>query len=110
MPDITMSPVYMASPVSLLTTSTRGWLTPTDCMADPFVFSDILQLPNRRRGELPRCVKHGLDDLHVSGASAEVALDGRLDLRNVRFGILAKEVPDRHDHAAGAESALDRKS
>src|SRR4051794_23781568 len=93
----------MASPVSLGMTSTRWWLTPTDVGRD---CSDIRH-PALRAVELTGDVENGLDDLLVAGAPAEVAFDAFLDLLDRRLRVALQQVAHRHDHAAGAEPALD---
>src|SRR6266545_2875474 len=102
MPGSTMSLAYTAAPVSLSVASRRGTSVPT------ILFSDMLQLPLRRRGELAGRVEHRLDDLLVAGAAAEVAFDAVFDLCDARLGVVPEQLPDRHDHAAGAVPALHR--
>ena len=49
---------------------------------------------------------HGLDDLLVAGAAAEVAGEPLLDLGTVRMGDLRQQRPRRHELARDTEAAL----
>src|SRR5208282_3523082 len=55
---------------------------------------------------LPGDVEHGLDDLGVAGATAEVALEAILDFGDGRPRISLDERADGHDHPGGAIAAL----
>ena len=62
---------------------------------------DYLLLPLVRR------VLDGVDDVLVAGAAAEVAGDALPDLLLGRLRRVVQEVDRRHDHARGAEAALE---
>src|SRR5712691_12687851 len=55
----------------------------------------------------PRGEAHGVEDLCVAGAAAEVAREGLADLVVARVGVALEQVGGRHDQARGAEAALD---
>src|SRR3954451_9835999 len=100
MPGSIMSLAYSAAPVSFSAASWRTTSVPT------IVNSDMLQLPLRLRRQLSGHVEHGLDDLLVAGAAAEVAFDAVLDVVDARARVALEQLLDRHDHAARAEPAL----
>ena len=54
----------------------------------------------------PRCVLHGLHDVVVAGAPAEVALEPEPDLLLGRVRVLLEQVDALHDHPRRAEPAL----
>ena len=56
--------------------------------------------------ELARDVEHSLDDLLVTGAAAQVALDALFDLLDRRLRVASQQFPDRHHHPGGAVAAL----
>src|SRR5512134_4080518 len=49
---------------------------------------------------------HGLDDVDVAGAAAEVALEPLVDLLVGGIGVVLQQPRRRHDHARRAEAAL----
>src|SRR5262249_27427325 len=51
---------------------------------------------------------HGLDDVDVAGAAAEVALEPLPDLLLARVGVLAQEADGGHHHSRRAVAALQR--
>ena len=51
---------------------------------------------------------NAVDDLAVAGAAAKVAPDGGANLLLRGVGVLVQQRLARHDHAGGAEAALDR--
>ena len=51
---------------------------------------------------------HGFDDLLVAGAAAQVTAQGVFDLRDRGLRVLVQQRLGGHDHAGGAEPALDR--
>src|SRR5687768_8291412 len=53
-----------------------------------------------------RCLLDGGHDVLVAGATAVVALDRVSDLVVARLGVALEEVGRNHDHAGGAEAAL----
>src|SRR5262249_31298788 len=53
-----------------------------------------------------RRLMDGLDDVLVAGASAQVPLEGQSDLRVRGIRIDLEQIDDGHDHAGGAEAAL----
>src|SRR5262249_54775236 len=56
--------------------------------------------------DLRRGVLHGLDDVHVAGAAAEVAGDGPADVVLAGLGVLVQEGIAGHQHAGRTVSAL----
>src|ERR1700736_6561572 len=48
-----------------------------------------------------------LDNIVVAGATAEVALEPQSDLLLGRVGVALEQLLGRHDHARGAEAALE---
>ena len=50
---------------------------------------------------------HGLDDVVVAGAAAEVALETLADLLLARVGVVLEDVARLHDHAGSAVAALE---
>jgi len=55
-----------------------------------------------------RRAPHGADDVLVSGAPAQVALEPFPDLLVARVGVAAQQVSRGHDHPWGAVAALER--
>src|SRR5256885_16405591 len=51
-------------------------------------------------------VLHGLDDVHVTGAAAEIPRNGLADLLFARVLVPLEEGARGHQHARGAETAL----
>src|SRR5208282_1149807 len=80
---------------------------PTRARTEGSEFSSIFQFPLVLGPELARDVEHGLDDLLVSRAAAEVAFDALFYLGDAGLRVLPQEFADRHHHAARAIAALD---
>src|SRR5574343_195264 len=51
-------------------------------------------------------VLHRLDDVLVAGAAAQVAAHAHADFGFARVGVLLQEAVGAHEHAGGAETAL----
>src|SRR5438046_391210 len=51
-------------------------------------------------------VLHGLDDVHVTGAAAEIPRNGLADLLLARVLVALEERARGHQHAGGAKTAL----
>src|SRR6267142_1872135 len=51
-------------------------------------------------------VLHGLDDIHVPGTAAQISGDGLADLQLARILVALEQCARGHEHARGAESAL----
>src|SRR2546425_4646516 len=58
-----------------------------------------------RLAHLPRRVPHGLHDVHVARAAAEVARDGLADLQLGGVGVALEQRDGGHHHAGRAEAA-----
>src|SRR6185369_1898096 len=67
----------------------------------------IMPLLARRRGQLGGRVLDGLDDIHVSGAAAEVSGDRVADLVLARARMILEVRVARHEHARRAITALE---
>src|SRR5690242_19369685 len=91
--------------------SLRLTLWPSPCTSVAIVCplrpgGDARRLRGLGHLELTRRVLHGLDDVDVAGAAAEVARDGLTNLRLARVGGAPQERLARHQHAGRAEAAL----
>src|SRR6185503_1339747 len=56
---------------------------------------------------LSGCFRDGVDDVRVAGAAAQGAAQPVGDLLAVRLPVLREQRNRRHDHAEGAETALE---
>src|SRR5260370_1381460 len=63
--------------------------------------SAMMLAPHRARAGL-----HGLDDVVIAGAAADVAFQPFAYVLLAGIGVMAGEVDGAHDHARGAEAAL----
>src|SRR4029077_18806577 len=72
----------------------------------PPIATAISGLPFRGLARLARRVLDRLHDVHVAGASAEVAGDRLADLKLARVGIRRDECRRGHHHPGRAETAL----
>jgi hypothetical protein len=54
------------------------------------------------------CRANGVDDVLIPGASAEISLEPGADAFFARLRFAAKQLQRAHDHARGAETALQR--
>src|SRR5919106_1287641 len=79
----------------------------------------VISLPSRNRGGLVdrrrgaglhrvRGALDGADDVLVTGAAAEVALEALAHRVLIRIGVVAEQVDRLHDHSWGTEAALQR--
>ena len=75
----------------------------TVATAHPSIRTPLAHPSSASRGE-----PHGVEDLLVAGAAAEVARQGLADLGVARGGRAPQQVLGRHDQARRAEAALDR--
>src|SRR5918997_1965193 len=103
-PGSLMLSVHVAWPVTSAGSSLRGTPPPT-YLSGAWVTPYSL-LRRRAALHLPGSLLHGLDDVLVAGAAAEVALQVLPDLllRGVR--VLLEEADGGHDHARRAVTAL----
>src|SRR5579859_1818490 len=88
--------------------SSRRWIfAPTSWVTAMSVSSRRdLGLPGRSRAHGLGRGLHGLDDVHVTGAAAEVAFEALADLVFGRIGVLLEKVGRGHDEAGRAVAAL----
>src|SRR5947207_14174812 len=70
-----------------------------------FVGCSVVAIGLPSRGLAGRC-PHGLDDVVVAGAAAEVALEPAADLLLAGVRVLLEKADRRHDHPGRAEAAL----
>src|SRR2546423_4270813 len=98
-PGSVMLSTNLARPVISSASSLRSWLVPTN-LVDSVT---LISLPSRARDGL-----HGLDDVVVAGAAAEVAFEPVADLVVARSRVLVQEARGRHDHPRRAVAALQR--
>src|SRR5713226_7196843 len=70
------------------------------------LIADLLMLSALRLAHFLGRVLHGLDDIHVTGAAAQVARDCLADFLLARVLVALEERAGGHQHARGAETAL----
>src|SRR5262245_59229231 len=75
-------------------------------MLEPKSFACAMAAPPSL-GHLLRCVLDRLDDVVVTGAATEVALEEVADLGLARTLVPLEELVGRHDHPGRAEAALE---
>src|SRR5205085_162593 len=97
-PGRLMLSTYLARPVISSASSLRSWLVPTNLVVDSVT---VISPSSRARDGL-----HGLDDVVVAGAPAEVPLEPVADLVVARVRMLVQEARGRHDHPRRAIAAL----
>src|SRR5688500_2793703 len=93
-----MSSVYWPRPVRKRASSRRVTLWPTNGAWGAFMSFPLLH----GRGAL----RHGLDDVVVAGAAAQVAVQAGADLFLCGTVVVLHQVHRAHHHARGAEAAL----
>src|SRR5215212_7354083 len=94
-----MSSVYWPRPVRKRASSRRVTLWPMKGAWGAFMFASSSL---HRRGAL----RHGLDDVLVAGAAAQVAVQAGADLFLCGTVVVLHQVDRAHHHARGAKTAL----
>src|SRR5579863_59776 len=93
-----MSSTYVAVPVMSRGSSRRRMRLPTRVSVFVVVVAMVLCL--RRQGS------HGIDDVLVAGAAAQIAFKPLADLFVAGIGIALDDLFGGHDHSGSAETAL----
>src|SRR5260370_27415307 len=65
-----------------------------------------LRLLRRRAHGRVRRVVHGVDDVRVAGAAAEISAEAFVNLLAARLLLVGEQADRRHDHSRRAEAAL----
>src|SRR5438445_5991141 len=106
MPATCKSLAYSNSPVVFGTPSARRTLSPIQPSLTSVPGMTLLMRASPRRSSAFRCQPHGVEDLCVPRAAAEVAGQRLADLVVARIRVLAQQVRRCDDEARRAEAAL----